>query len=128
MPRPFVAIVAAAALAVGVALFARADSEPAGPRWEYRLLSWSPEQTVAALREVTGDEFGSAADMLERIVEGGEVAAEDPALRAAVDRRLAASLTTAGEEGWEAFWVREGRARLAGHPVPSPSVLLKRRR
>lgn len=92
------------------------------------MLSWDGADTLSALREVTGNEFGAPAEMLDRLSEGGLVPAADPALQAAIDRRLADRLSALGAEGWEAFWVREGETQLEGHLVPSPSVLLKRRR
>lgn len=143
MPRPVRRALPAALLLIaltGAALAVPALFGPALPggappalaqqarvRWEYKLLTWEAKDTEAVLREITGEELTSVEDMVTALANQLEPQ-NDTKLQRAVELRLAAHLGEQGDEGWEAFWVRESTVIVSGHVLPAPSVLLRRRK
>jgi len=119
------------ALIGGLALSGSAQDpppKPAPPRWEYRQLGWTQEDTAEILRAVTGaDALVDADDLAETLKANGGELRYDPRLREAIEARLQARLDEVGAEGWEAYWVRESEVRYGPILLGTPTVLLKRR-
>lgn len=103
-----------------------AQGQSASPTWEYRTEPWTPEDTTAVLRAVTGDELASTEDMAHSLSRGTELV-DDPRVQAEVQRRLQERLQELGAAGWEVFWLSESRAVVSGVLLPAPRVFAKRR-
>lgn len=104
---------------------ARAQSS-GQPRWEYKAVPWTLEDTTLVLRALTGDELSSVEDMAHSLERGSEPV-DDPRVQTIVQGRLEERLQALGAEGWEVFWITETRSVVGGVLLPAPRVFARRR-
>lgn len=125
-PAVLLAIALLGAAALVRAQDAEAPPAAALPVWEYRVLAWEWADSSAVLREVTRNELGDPAELARSLQREHEPVTFGPLLEA-VQERLAAKLTAAGREGWEAWWIQEAQVDVGGVLLPAPALYLRRR-
>lgn len=123
----------ACALLLGVArpappeALAQEGAPPSATRWEYRIVSWTLDDTRAVLQAATGLELASIEEMAHALERESLEPLSDARVQGEVDRRLEARLSEVGREGWELVWVAEQPAVVTGVLLPAPRVYLRRR-